>query len=106
MKLVLEPVYVSFAPPTRPTVAGFEVPTAFRWRQRTYRIDAVAECWTYRGRWWLDPVRLQGESRCYFRIHCSRGADGRSRATDGQLQENVFEIYRQGDTWMLSRVWD
>lgn len=63
MKLYMEPIQVT-------TKNG--LPIALRWRKRWYRVQGVAEQWTYRGRWWTDPPALEGERRTYYRVHCDR----------------------------------
>lgn len=86
MKLYIEPIEIKLE-------RG--LPIALRWRGRIYRVLVVAERWTYRGRWWIDPVCLEGERRTYYRIFCDRA------------QLEIF--HRQGhagDAWMLSRLLD
>jgi len=63
MKLYMEPIEVKLQ---------CNVPIALRWRKRVYRVVTVAEQWTYRGRWWTDPLHLEGERRTYYRVFCDR----------------------------------
>lgn len=44
------------------------VPNAFKWRGRMYRISEVQECWRLSGAWW------DGESeQTYFRVQTDKG---------------------------------
>lgn len=81
MKLVLEPVGVE---------AEDGVPRRITWRRRAWPVDEIQDRWKWRGRWWRDSS-LEGESRDYFRV-VSRGS--------------TLEVYRAGEEWILSRVWD
>lgn len=77
MRLVMEPIAV--------THVGRRVAT-FRWRGRTFTVRAVADTWTWRGRWW------QGERRrTYHLLDCVEG---------------MIEVYTDGQTWTLSRIID
>ncbi len=65
MKLYMEPVEMLFKNGS---------PLAMRWRSRVYRVKTVADRWTYRGRWWTDPLRLEGERRTYYRLVCEQSS--------------------------------
>ena len=44
------------------------LPTAFKWRNRMYRVSEVQECWRFTGAWWDG----EGE-RTYFRVATDKG---------------------------------
>ena len=65
------------------------LPTAFKWRNRMYRVSEVQECWRFTGAWWDG----EGE-RTYFRV-----------ATDkGGIYELCFDHIREA--WTMAVVQD
>lgn len=81
MRILLEPITVE---------AAEGEPVRLTWQRRTWPVQAILDRWVWRGRWWRDSS-LEGETRTYFRV-VSRGS--------------TLELYRSGDGWVLSRVWD
>lgn len=65
------------------------MPSAFKWRDRTYSISKIPECWRLIGAWW-DGC---GE-RTFFRVEC----------TDRSVFEIVYDHGNNG--WLLARVED
>jgi hypothetical protein len=87
MKLLLEPIQVSLD--TQRQLRQIV------WRLRPYKVKAVQEVWTYRGRWWNTP-ELRGQRRLYYRVECISQA-GHSVS---------LEIFYRRNRWVLSRVLD
>jgi hypothetical protein len=65
------------------------MPKAFEWREKTYRVLKIQECWRLVGSWWDGD----GE-KTYFRIECPGSA--------------IFEILydQKSRKWLLARVED
>ncbi len=61
-------------------------PHAIRWRGRLYTVEQLLDFWVAEGRWWRGEER-----RVYMRLLTDRG---------------MMEIYRLGEEWMLSRMFD
>ena len=72
------------------------LPAVIRWRLSLWRVRAVEEQWSYRGKWWTTPETLRGKHRCYYRLSCV--------SMNGCAMS--IEIYQEGERWMLSRVMD
>jgi hypothetical protein len=87
MKLLLEPIQV--------TLDDWQRPQRILWRLRPYRIKAIQEIWTWRGKWWNTPA-LRGHRRLYYRVECS--------LPSGNLVS--LEIFYQHGRWTLSRILD
>ena len=75
----------SFREPIEVSLDGGR-PETITWRNRTFRVRQVQDCWILQNRWWE-----QEEKRWYYLLHTS-GAD--------------MEIYRSGHQWILSRLVD
>ena len=63
--------------------------TAFIWRKRLYRVMEVIDWWREPSEWWDGKgVRL------FFRVNARNSSSG------------IYELYRLGEEWFLSRVLD
>ena len=62
------------------------VPARLRWKGEWVHVERRINAWVIQGVWWSDEVRRE-----YVRVLTTIGA---------------VEIYRQGDSWWLSRVLD
>ena len=63
--------------------------TAFIWRRRLYRVLEVLDWWREPSGWWNgEDVRL------FLRVSARHSSAG------------VYELYRLGEAWFLSRVLD
>jgi hypothetical protein len=77
MRRVLQPVRVT-------TKKGY--PVRIEWDGRRQPVTQVGDMWVRQGRWWGDEER-----RIHFRVETPSGA---------------FELYRSGDSWVVTRVCD
>jgi hypothetical protein len=77
MKLYLEPVAVEHTGGRPHTIL---------WRRKLYRVIEVLDCWVSQGKWWSSEER-----RVYMRL-----------LTDG----GTLELFRRGNEWRLSRLFD
>ena len=50
------------------TLNSKNMPTAFKWLERVYRVKEVQECWRLMGAWWDG----EGE-QTYFRVQTDKG---------------------------------
>jgi hypothetical protein len=66
------------------------LPTAFRWRDRSWRVLEVIDRWVLQSGWWTDSE----EKRDYVLVEVE-GMDGAATAV---------VLYLAGDGWMLGRV--
>ena len=64
-------------------------PMSFVWREKTYRVKTVQECWRFKGAWWDN----KGE-QTFFRVQ----VDG------GGIYELCFD--HAGGDWKMSAVHD
>jgi hypothetical protein len=67
------------------TCDGQGRPVAFRWRQRSYAVAEIVDCWAVRTLWWQNEVQ-----RSYYRV---------MTPTFG-----VYGMYKQEDSWYLDTV--
>ena len=77
---------------------GDKQPVELCWRNRNFQVAQIDERWRWAGKWWLlgSP-----QHRHYFRVQVSLTA----RYTL-PYRPRCIEIYRQGDSWVLSRIYD
>jgi len=61
-------------------------PARLRWKGEWVQVERRINAWVIQGVWWSDEVRRE-----YMRVLTTIGA---------------VEIYRQGNSWWLSRVLD
>ena len=66
-----------------------EIPDAFIWRKRLYRVVEVLSCWQEPVDWWNEKP-----PRFFVRVNARNTSDG------------TYELYRLGDGWFLHRVLD
>ena len=62
---------------------------AFIWRKRLYRVTQVLSWWWEPAEWWNGK-----ESRFFVRVEAKGASMG------------AYELYRLGEQWFLSRVFD
>ena len=72
--------------PVEVIASGNGSPARLRLKGQWVQIESQIASWVIQGVWWSDEVHRE-----YMRVLTSIGA---------------VEIYRQGDTWWLSRVLD
>jgi hypothetical protein len=77
MKLYLEPVDVE-------TDGG--KPRKIRWRRTVFTVEQILDGWIAQGKWWRRE-----EKRIYLRLLTDRG---------------IIEVFRIGERWKLSRLFD
>ena len=63
--------------------------TAFIWRRRLYRVVEVHDWWWEPSEWWNGQA-----ARFFVRVNARNSSEG------------VYELYRLGEQWFLSRVLD
>lgn len=63
--------------------------TAFIWRKRLYRVLEVIDWWREPSEWWDGKA-----VRLFFRVNARNSSSG------------IYELYRLGEEWFLSRVLD
>jgi hypothetical protein len=63
--------------------------TAFIWRKRLYRVKEVLDWWREPAEWWNEE-----EMRLFFRVNAGNSSGG------------IYELYKLGENWFLSRVLD
>jgi hypothetical protein len=80
-KLIGEPVKVHMK-------EDFKI-TAFIWRKRLYRVNQVLSWWREPDEWWNGRA-----VRFFIRVNATNSSTG------------IYELYRLGETWFLSRVLD
>jgi len=80
-KLIGEPIKVH--------QAKGSIITAFIWRKRLYRVLEVLDCWREPSEWWHDKA-----VRLFFRVNAKNSSAG------------IYELYKLGEEWFLSRVLD
>ena len=62
---------------------------AFIWRRRLYRVSEVLSWWREPSEWWNGKA-----ARFFVRVNARNSSEG------------VYELYRLGEQWFLSRVLD
>ena len=77
MKLYLEPIDVE-------STQG--APRKFQWRRKVFIVERILDGWISQGRWWRRE-----EKRIYLKLLTDRG---------------IVEVYRIGEKWKLSRLFD
>ncbi len=61
-------------------------PKRVRWRKKVFVVERILDGWIAQGKWWRRE-----EKRVYLRLLTDRG---------------VIEVFRIGETWKLSRLFD
>ena len=72
--------------PVEVVVSGNGALVRLHWKGRWTHVERRINAWVIQGQWWSDEVRRE-----YMRVLTTIG---------------VVEVYRQGDSWWLSRVLD
>ncbi|MFC2062761.1 DUF6504 family protein [Chloroflexota bacterium] len=65
------------------------MPTAFIWRKRLYRVLEVIGWWREPSEWWDGKA-----TRLFMRVSARNTSTG------------IYELYKLGEEWFLSRVLD
>ncbi|MFC2045183.1 DUF6504 family protein [Chloroflexota bacterium] len=66
-----------------------ELPDAFIWRKRLYRVEEVIGWWREPAQWWQDR-----NTRFFIRVSARNSNPG------------AYELYRLGEQWFLHKVLD
>lgn len=96
------------APSAGPSGATADVPVAFQWRGRAYRVLQVLGHWREDPGWWRrpdgQPIRI--EQTDLWRVEARRWVAGGSRTDGAPTSQGVYELVHRDGAWTLDRVWD